>query len=288
MLRRFFYFPTPTFEGCETDLNPVAFDDCNPIIKLSEIRRIFMGKAIAAPFDDWTDAEEWEARLDNLTTAGDDYLRTLVVIGDKPAPTPVTKDISNNRRLTISKTHVINFTIDEVTPENHEFMRQLEAGGQVKIWYETHGGLMFGGNDGIKTSVRIDMLLPRGPEEIMTYAGVLEWKNQFTEERIDSPIFDNFESTVGTFDTTLDFVSDTDDTAGGVTATIAANDPTMKLQFNIITPQVGTPQSMEIVLSGISQMTVDYPTDYNGASFKFIDQGNNAHYGVFTNGIVNF
>lgn len=173
--------------SCNADLPVVEFDKCNPTIHLSEIRRIFVAKAIAANFTNASLASEWITRLSETSTANDDVIRPLTVIADKPAPTLAEKEISGGRKIAINKTHVVNFTIDETNAINHAMLRQLECGGEFKIWYETAGGLLFGGNEGIPCRIKADMVLARG-EEHMVYNGTCEWKNRFTEEYVVSPI----------------------------------------------------------------------------------------------------
>ena len=83
----------------------------------------------------------------------------------------------------------MNFTIDDVSEENYEFMRSTECGGKYRLWYETKGGYMYGGNDGIKVSIVMDDVLNRGVDEIETLNGVVTWRNKFSPERVKSPIF---------------------------------------------------------------------------------------------------
>lgn len=172
---------------CSALLASVKFNDCAPTIVASEIKRIFIGKADADAFTDVAVATEWTTRL--AETTGD--LRELIVIGDKPAPASVVKDISNARKHIVGKDHTVNFTIDDVTPENYEFMRSTECGGKYKIWYETHGGFIYGGNEGINASIVMDDVLNRGLDEIETIAGVATWRDKFSPERAVSPIFVN-------------------------------------------------------------------------------------------------
>lgn len=173
---------------CTSALAPVLFSDCAPEVIASEIKRIFVAKSNASPLTDWTTATEWTERLEEATTTAN-AIRPLTVIGDKPAPSSVTKDISNNRKWVVGKDHTINFTIDDVSKENYEFMRSTECGGKYRIWYETHGGMLYGGNEGILVTMVVDDVLNRGVDEIETLNGVITWRNKFTPERTPSPIF---------------------------------------------------------------------------------------------------
>lgn len=286
--------PNPTCPtNCDFDLPVVNFSDCSPSVVYSEIRRIFIAKKSAAPFANWLNPTEWIARL-SQTATGDDAIRALTVIGDKPAGAPVSKAISNGRTIVVGKDHTVNFTIDDVTPENYEFMRVIECGGQgYKLWYETSGGFMYGGNDGIigVNGLGLDMndVLNRGLDEIETINGVATWRNKFSPERGISPIFDGGSSSVPTtFDTELSFSTDVSDDAAGVTGTAGATDADQHFEFDAITPQTGTPQSMSIKVATVEELTVDYTTDYSGQFFRYTDKAGVAHTGTFTNGIVNF
>lgn len=283
--------PTPTCTtSCDADLPVVNFSDCNPVVEFSELRRIFVAKSTAAPFNDWTQAAEWLARMSQTSTVGDDYIRPLTVIGDKPVPTGVVKDISNGRRMTIGKDHVINFLIDDVSDENYDFMRQLECGGQFRLWYETEGGRMYGGNNGILVNMSIDSQLNRGREETAALIGVANYRAKFTEERTVSPIYNGNNGTPApqTFDTSLTFAADDEDTEAGVTGTVGAADADIMLEFNAITPRVGTPVTMTIKEGGVTSMTVDFTTDYIGQYFRFTNASGQEHIGNFVNGTIDF
>lgn len=173
---------------CSTALNQVVFDDCAPNINASEIKRVFVAKGNSSPFENWTTATEWTTRMAQSGTTAN-AIRTLTVIGDKPAPSSVSKDISNRRKFVVGKDHTMNFTVDDVSDENYEFMRSTECGGKYRIWYETHGGYLYGGNEGVKCSIVMDDVLNRGLDEIETLNGVATWRAKFSPERTKSPIY---------------------------------------------------------------------------------------------------
>jgi hypothetical protein len=181
--------PNPTCPAnCATALPAASFSKCAPEVNLAEISYVYLAKGIAEAFTDWTEPDEWATRVSNSSTTGDDYIRVLTVIGDKPEPTVAEREISAGRKVNVLKTHVVNYTIDESNAINHELLRSLECGGSYKVWYETKGGLLFGGNEGIDASVFLNMVLNRGTDEIINLNGRIEWKNKFTEERTVSPI----------------------------------------------------------------------------------------------------
>ena len=173
--------------NCETELPEVRFSKCSPTIVLSEIVRIFLGKQSTEPFTDWKSATEWTTRLsENGTTAN--AIRPLTVIADKPAGSPVVKEISNGRKYNLRKDFTINIEIDDVSEENYEFMRVTQCGGEYKLWFETAGGRIYGGNEGIDASLVLDNVLGRGKDEIEKITGTASWDDKFSPEMCNSPI----------------------------------------------------------------------------------------------------
>lgn len=273
--------------SCDADLPVVDFSDCNPEIVLSEITKVYIAKTTATPFTNWANAEEWTDRISQTNTVGDDYIRPLTVIGDKPAATPVVKEISNGRKKNVTSDHTINATIDDVTNVNYEFMRALECGGQFKMWYETAGGKMYGGNEGVLVNIAPSHLLNRGREETETIALSITWRAKFHPERIDSPIFGNG-SSVNQFDTLLSFAASLTDTAADVQGTVPAMDPDLKLEFNAIPGAVATDITtvVKLVVGGPTVLTAVAAGEYVGRPFKFTDISGVPHYGTFAAGTV--
>lgn len=184
---------------CSTNLPVVGFDNCNPNAVASEINKLYIAKPSASAFTDWEDPVEWGKRLSETnvvpgapgnTTPVGDLIRPLTVIGDKPAPASVVKELSNQRRKNIRKDHTLNFTIDEITAENLEFARASECGSIVKFWYGTLGNMLAGGNSGIQNAtLTMDVVLARGTDEVVAINGTLVWRAKFTEEfTLENPI----------------------------------------------------------------------------------------------------
>lgn len=176
---------------CGSEELPEAdFNFCAPDVRTSEIRRIFVGRVDGDDFADYSVAFEWLLRV-SQTSNDKNALRPLMVIGDKPAPNSMRRQLSMERKQTVKKDHTINFTIDDVSAANHAFVEWMRSGKYMRLWYETTGRFMFGGNAGIVAYVNIDMVLPRGGGEIMTYQGTITWSNLRTEDRVISPIYDD-------------------------------------------------------------------------------------------------
>ena len=174
--------------SCETALPEVKFSKCSPNIVLSEIVRIFVGKQTTQPFNNLKDASEWTQRLSETANTAN-AIRPLTVIADKPAGSPVVKEISNGRKYNLRKDFTVNIEIDDVSPENYEFMRVTQCGGEYKLWFETAGGRIYGGNEGIDASLVLDNVLGRGKDEIEKITGTASWSDKFSPEMALSPIF---------------------------------------------------------------------------------------------------
>lgn len=59
------------------------------------------------------------------------------------------------------------------------------------------------------------------------------------------------------------------------------------LSFNTPTTLAGLPMCMELYENGQLEMIVDFPSDYNGTPFKYVN-GPSIYYGTFKNGKVWF
>lgn len=173
---------------CTSLLPIVDFDACAPNVNPSEITKIYVAKPSVEAFTNWELAPEWVERISQVDVVSPDAIRPLTVIADKPAPAPVVKEISNSRRIVLRKDHTLNVTIDDVSTTNYEFARSMECGGQIRFWYETAGGFLFGGNEGIEGTLVLDNILNRGRDETETLAGTITWSAKFSPERTLSPI----------------------------------------------------------------------------------------------------
>lgn len=266
------------------------FDDCNPDVNYSEIERIFIAGPKAAAFANIANANEWDTRMDQ-NTIGQDSIRALTVIGDQPAAAGVVRELSNGRRKVIGKDYTVNYTADDISDENYLFFAQLDEQPIIRLFgYETQGGKMFHfGNAGILVNHTSNGVLARGRDEIETEVGVITWRKKARPTRITSPIFEGGDTeTPTTFDTILDFDAVTSDSSDGVAGTVSAANAVIQFEFNAITPQVGTPASMDIKVGGVTKIVIDYTSDYNGSAFKFTDTTGTVYTGNFTNGVVNF
>ena len=179
--------PIPSCSNdCDDQLPEVKFDECAPEVNEAQIQKIYLTNK-GNPLINVTDLVEWNARLDNSGVAAN-AIRTLHVIASKPKPSSTEKEISLGRTVNSNKSHSVPFKIDETNQINHDFTRQMECNGQYLMWYETSGGLLFGGNEGIPVSIVLDMVIAESTDEFLVYEGEAKWKAKFTEERALSPL----------------------------------------------------------------------------------------------------
>lgn len=183
-------------EDCSVQQAPVfSINGCVDAITLyeSEISKIhFVGvseedctEPITKPVD-WTSAANWATELDN---EADDKIRSINVIGDMPEPEQQIITMSGGREKVGAKTFIVNFDIDEFNATNYTAMRELECGFTGFFWFETKGGLLFGGPKGIKaTVVKANTIHERGENLYQKILCQLKWKSNCSPAMIVSPI----------------------------------------------------------------------------------------------------
>lgn len=95
-------------------------------------------------------------------------------------------------------------------------------------------------------------------------------------------------STPVVYNNTLEFSTGTTDSAASVSGTVSASDPDIEFQFNSISSPSGTTVTMIIYVNSIQEISISFPSDYIGRSYRYIDKNGAAHAGVFMNGNANF
>ncbi len=189
-------YECPAVQDCETPVLPsVAFDECSPdASRRAEINRVYVSYEDPANAGvpatgaiDWSDAS-------GITTAFDGTNGIiLTVIGDKPDPEEDQRQVSNNRTIIGERTHTINATIDDMSDDNYEFVRSMQMGGKYIIWYETIGGSVFGGDEGILANVNSATLpLERGDGNYEAGNVQFSWKKVCDPPREDSALSANY------------------------------------------------------------------------------------------------
>jgi hypothetical protein len=108
----------------------------------------------------------------------------------------------------------------------------------------------------------------------------------------DSVTTSNYSATAtgNTFDTSLDFGAATsvDNGNGGVEATVLATDADQRIDFDTIPNATGAGQTMAITVGGTQEVSVTYPSPYNGTPFAYFDKAGAKHFSTFANGTKAF
>lgn len=174
-------------DGCTSKAPVFSFDDCNPDVNRGQIDRIYIMALGGADLADWTQLAVWAVRLAQDPTVTVDAIQYMNVIGEKPEAASDVKEISRIRKIVLDKTHTINFDVDETDGTNYDALRQIECGGNFKLWFQA-GKYLYGGNDGITAFIQENDMIPRERKELNVFKGVATWEAQFHPERTDNPM----------------------------------------------------------------------------------------------------
>jgi hypothetical protein len=66
-------------------------------------------------------------------------------------------------------------------------LRELECGTNFLVWYVA-GKYIYGGNDGIEASFKLNDIIPEDNQELNTFNGTITWDAKFHPERINNPL----------------------------------------------------------------------------------------------------
>ena len=178
------YLPTcPT--DCTGSVQAVSFNECAPETHWGEISKVYLAPADLADFADVTSLAEWTGKL---ADTGDDKIRTLIGIGEKPEPEQTEVPISGDRVVTGYKKFVVNFEVDETNETNYNFLAMSECGGKYKIWYETSDGILYGGNAGLEVSIKANEIIPKERTAIVKHVYKISWQSKQHPYRCTSPM----------------------------------------------------------------------------------------------------
>ena len=171
-----------------TGLPAVAFDVCAPELHWGGVAKLYMAAADADSFTNVEDPAEWATRLSESATLTGDEIREATIMGDLPEPEQSEIPISGDRTAVGVKNFTLAFDIDETNDTNYLMLLNMECNLSFKIWYETSDGMLYGGNDGILATVRVNQIIPRERTELVKLTGTAKWKSQFSPLRVVSPL----------------------------------------------------------------------------------------------------
>lgn len=174
-------------DSCEGYVNPVSFNECAPETHWGEISKVYVAPAdLDLTGFDCSSLSDWTALL---ADTGDDKIRTLIGIGDMPEPEVTEVSISGDRKAYGFKKFSFNFNIDETNDTNYMFMAMTECNGTYLFWFETSDGILYGGNEGITGSIKMNQVIPESRADIVKIMGVFSWQAQRHPYRCASPMY---------------------------------------------------------------------------------------------------
>lgn len=173
---------------CAGSLGEVSFSECAPELHYGEISKIYVAKATAADFSAVGSIGEWTTRLSD-TASGADNIRTLIGIGELPAPDMPEILISGDRTITGIKTYAFNYEVDETNDVNYALMLETQCNLKYKIWLEMSDGMLYGGNSGILVTLRGNQPLLKGRTDVLKIIFNGKWRSQNDPLRTLSPNF---------------------------------------------------------------------------------------------------
>lgn len=180
---------------CDTALQLGATDanqDCTSYKqRYSQIYSVIIKPTAAAAPLNWASAPavtEVSGEIDNTNTDGTKSKR-LVGEGEIPTPEKVEDEYPGRKTKTSFRTYTLNHTIKNLSDEQYDLLRQIQCGYTgFEIWYDTVGGHIFGGANGIDISF-IDVDFPKGGGRDDKALAILtiKWEADGDADRGNSP-----------------------------------------------------------------------------------------------------
>ena len=170
---------------CTGEVPPINQDECNPIVDISEVSKLYMTN-IDQPLADWTSLAEWTTRIDNAGVLVSD-IREWWVSGELPEPDRNITEIDNQREVTSPADYELNLEVFDMDTITYDALRLLQCGGRKLIWYAA-GNYLYGGTTGIEADVIADYIITKGSKEINMGTLKIKWEAKHSPERITNPM----------------------------------------------------------------------------------------------------
>jgi len=180
---------------CSTALQLGALDDLQDCTtyeqKYSQIYSIVLQPdGENAPFD-WSSAPTVttvSAEIDNTTTDGTKS-KWIVGEGGIAAPEKVVDEYPARKTRTSFRTYALTFNVKNLSDDQYAFLRQLQCGStDFKLWYDTVGGHIFGGANGIDISgIDCDFIMGEGRDDKAYATITINWEADGDPDRGNSP-----------------------------------------------------------------------------------------------------
>jgi hypothetical protein len=171
---------------CTGSLPDVSFSECAPELHYGEVSKVYVARADAADFTNVDLIAEWTTRLSD-TDPGADKIRTLIGIGEVPAPDMPEITISGDRTITGPKTYNLTFEVDETNDANYQLMLETQCNLKYKVWLEMSDGMLYGGNEGIELTLKGNQPLVKSRTDVVKIIFTGKWKSTTDPLRCLSP-----------------------------------------------------------------------------------------------------
>lgn len=179
-------YPTITCPtGCDSYVPVIVQDECDPIVDISEVNKLYMTN-LDYGLTDWTDLSEWTTRIDNDGTDVND-IREWWVSGELGEPERNVVEIDNDRDVSSEMAFTMMLEVFDVPTDTYDAMRFLQCGGRKLIWFAA-GDYLYGGTDGIEADVIAHYEITKGNKEINKIVLQVKWDSMHHPERITNPM----------------------------------------------------------------------------------------------------
>lgn len=172
--------------GCDAELLPVSFDNCNPTIAYNAIGTLYVSN-VGYPLTDWTDPAEWASRISDSST-DPDAIRAIPVLGTleveqgDQVPAPGNTFIFGKQTFNIAGSVYSNNNI------NYDWMRSTGCNKPYAMWFRSEDGLhLYGGNSGIQLVLQGSEPFAEDRTTVRTISIAGQWQAQKAPLRIAAP-----------------------------------------------------------------------------------------------------
>jgi len=172
---------------CDVVVPAIDMDECNPIVDISEVNKLYMTTMDYGMLD-WTSFAGWLDRLSN-SGAGVDDIREWFVSGELPETDKNIITIDNDREVSSPMDFSMMLEVFDNGEDslNYDAMRWLQCGGSKLIWYAA-GDYLYGGSRGIEVQIIADHIITKGNKEINKIQLLVKWDAKNSPERIANPM----------------------------------------------------------------------------------------------------
>lgn len=179
--------------ACNQPFPALVFEDGCPVVKRGQVYKLFTtNPGVKNELDDVSNLIEWTARLnqsDPVEITDPDPIREWTGIGDWGARDVTDVDLPLGLVFSIPGNKVLNFAVSDLSDENRDAAAEIEAVGTVgaKFWLQADD-ILYGGDTGINGSMRADLVIPAGRNELQAINLTVTTKNPMNGGGVTTPL----------------------------------------------------------------------------------------------------